>query len=67
MNIPVSSELCVIGHLILRGTRIIMPAKLRPRTIALAHEGHFGVVGTKQRLRTKVWWPGLDKEVEKYC
>ena len=21
----------------------------------------------KQRLRTKVWWPGIDKEAEKFC
>ena len=21
----------------------------------------------KQRLRTKVWWPGIDKEVERAC
>lgn len=22
---------------------------------------------TKQRLRTKVWWPGIDKEAETVC
>ena len=27
--IPVASELCVIGKLILRGTRIVIPSKLR--------------------------------------
>ena len=54
-------ELCVIGQLVLRGTRIIIPSKLQPRTLALAHEGHLGVVGTKQNLRTRVWWPGMDK------
>jgi hypothetical protein len=63
----VSGELCVIGKLVLRGTHIIIPLKLRPKILALAHEGHLGVVGTKQTLRTKVWWPGVDKEVEKYC
>ena len=57
----VAGELCVIGQLVLRGTRIIIPRKLQPRTLALAHEGHLGVVGTKQNLRTKVWWPGMDK------
>ncbi|XP_062576186.1 uncharacterized protein K02A2.6-like [Saccostrea cucullata] len=34
--------------------------------VQLAHQGHIGIVGTKQQLRTKVWWPGMDKEVEKY-
>ena len=63
----VAGELCVIGQLVLRGTRIIIPSKLQPRTLALAHEGHLGVVGTKQNLRTKVWWPGMDKAVERHC
>ena len=40
---------------------------LQPRTLALAHEGHLGVVGTKQNLTTKVWWPGMDKAAERHC
>jgi hypothetical protein len=64
---PMSGELCTIGQLVLRGTRIVMPTKLRPCTIACAHEGHLGIVGTKNNLRSKVWWPGMDKAVEKHC
>jgi transposase InsO family protein len=64
---PVAAELCKIGQVVLRGTRIILPRKLRPKAIALAHEGHLGISGTKSMLRTKVWWPGIDKEVEKFC
>ena len=63
----VSGELCVIGQLVLRGTRIVIPSKLRPQVLALAHEGHLGIVGTKQNLRTKVWWPGIDKAAERHC
>ena len=65
--IPVCGELCVIGKLILRGTRIVIPSKLRPRVLSLAHEGHPGIVSMKQRLRSKVWWPGIDREAEKFC
>ena len=58
----VVGEMCVIGQLVLsRILCIIIPSKLQPRTLALAHEGHLGVVGTKQNLRTKVWWPGMGK------
>ena len=60
-------DLCVLGKLVLCGTRIVIPSKLRSHVIALAHEGHIGVVGCKHHLRTKVWWPNMDKEVEKYC
>ena len=35
-----AGELCVIGQLVLRGTRIVIPKKLHPRTLALAHERH---------------------------
>ena len=41
--------------------------KLQPRILALAHEGRLGVVGTKQNLTTKVWWPGMDKAAERHC
>ena len=63
----ISNELCSAGDLVLRGARIIIPEKLRPRVLALAHEGHLGIVGTKQNLRTKVWWPGMEKAAEKTC
>ena len=57
----------MIAQLVLRGTRMVIPSKLQPRTLALAHEGHLGVFGTKQNLRTKVWWPGMDKAAERHC
>ena len=44
-----------------------MPSKLRARTLGLAHEGHLGAVGTKQNIRTKVWWPGMYKDEERHC
>ena len=62
----VAGELCVIGQLVLRGTRIIIPSKLQQRTLALADEGRLGVVGTKQNLRTKVWWPGMHKAAKRH-
>ena len=62
----IASELCSIGQLILRGTRIVIPKKLRPRVLYLAHEG-LGIVGTKKKLRSKVRWPGMEKDAEKHC
>ena len=64
---PAAGELCVIGQLVLRGTRIVLPSKLRPQAISLAHEGRLGIVGTKKNLRSKVWWPGIDKAAERFC
>ena len=42
-----SSELCSMGQLILRGTRIVIPKKLRPRVLSLTHEGHLGSCSVK--------------------
>ncbi|KAL1021685.1 hypothetical protein UPYG_G00016520 [Umbra pygmaea] len=64
---PIANELCVVGYIVLRGTRIVLPQNLHTRAIELAHEGHLGIVGTKQHLRSKVWWPGMDKAAERYC
>ncbi len=63
---PIAGELCVTGQIILRGTRIVLPQLLRGRALQLAHEGHLGVIGTKQHLRTKVWWPGMDRAAERF-
>ena len=58
-------ELSAIGKLLPRGTRIVIPKQLRCQVLELANEGHPGIVAMKQRLRTKLWCPGIDKEVER--
>ena len=60
----IKEELWVIGQVVMRGSRIVIPESLQKRTILLAHEGHQGMVRTKARLREKVWWPRMDKQVE---
>ena len=60
----ISHEISVHDELILRGNRIIIPKSLRDKVINLAHAGHQGVVKTKQLVREKVWFPGIDKDVE---
>ena len=65
--VPVRRELCATGMLVLCGTRIVIPQTLCTQVLKLAHEGHPGIVAMKQRLRSKVWWPGIDKEAEKFC
>lgn len=34
--------------------------------VRFAHEEHQGIVKTKYRIRGKVWWPEMDKDVEKF-
>lgn len=64
-------ELCVSNQqILLRGNRIVLPTKLRKQAITLAHEDHAGITKSKQRMRSKLWWPQMDKEIEehvKFC
>ena len=57
-------ELCLAEGIILRGNRIVLPPSLQDRAVNICHEGHLGIVKTKQLLRSKVWFPGIDKMVE---
>ena len=63
----VRNELTFIGQVILCGTRIVIPKVLRSKVLELAHEGHQGIVKMIERLRSKVWWPGVDNDAERKC
>ena len=41
---------------------MVIPRALCDRVLTIAHEGHKGIVKTKARLRSKVWWPKVDNE-----
>ena len=60
----VKDELLVYKGTILRGNRIVVPNTLTNRAVDLAHVGHQGIVKTKQLIREKVWFPGVDKMVK---
>ena len=62
--VGVKDELCVLGKIVLRGTRIVVLKALRGEVLRLTHEGHQGIVKMKARLRTKVWWPKIDSDAE---
>ena len=62
----IEGELWVIGELLMRGNRIIIPVNLRDQVLELAHEGHPGMSAMKMRLRSKVWWVGVDKDCENF-
>ena len=54
------------NQLLMRGAQLVIPQQLRTKTLHLAHCGHQGIVKTKQAMRTKVWWPRLDREAEAF-
>ena len=58
-------ELTNVEGMVMRGERIVIPRMLRDKTVEIAHEGHQGMVRTKQILRSHVWFPGIDAHVHK--
>lgn len=61
----VKDELWTAGQMLMRGNRIVLPELLREHEAESGHKRHQGIVGTKNRLRSKVWWPEIDKMVER--
>lgn len=59
-------ELSVQHDYVFRGSRLVVPVALRHTLVRLAHEGHQGIVRTKQRLREQYWWPGIDCLVKEH-
>ena len=48
------------SDLLLRGNWIVIPVSLHTKMVNLAHEGHQGLIRTKNLLRQKVWFSGMD-------
>ena len=61
----VFQELSHIEGVVTRGHQIVIPKSLQERVIDICHEGHLGVVKTKQLLPSRVWFPRIDKRVER--
>ena len=57
-------ELSVHEDLVLRGHKIVVPPSLRAKAVALAHDGHQGIVKSKAYIRSIMWFPNMDQQVE---
>lgn len=53
------------GYL-LKFDRIVLPIGCRAKALRIAHAGHPGMTTTKKILRERVWWPGLNTDVEDF-
>ena len=66
-------ELTAVNGVILKGEKLYIPdtelvpgsGSLQNQCVELAHEGHQGETKTKKLLRAKLWFPGLDRRIEK--
>lgn len=61
----IRGELSVVDGLLLKQHRIVIPRALRQEVLQRIHEGHLGVEKCKRRARDSVFWPGVNKDIER--
>ena len=59
------NKLTIEKDCLLRGIQVVLPSNLHKKVLKLLHESHLGVVKMKALARSRVWWPGINKALEK--
>ena len=57
-------ELTIDNGIVTKGTRIVIPRKIRSRILAQLHLAHQSVEKTRLHARTAVYWPGIYDDIE---
>ena len=61
---PMRDDLVYCDGLLFRDNRIVVPNKMRKQMVNKIHESHQGIVKSKQRARTILFWPGMNGDIE---
>ena len=63
-GMPTTEQLSLDNDLIVYGCRLLIPTTMRHQVLTNLHEAHQGALGTKQRARLTIYWPGLDNDID---
>ena len=59
-------EISVHKDLLLYGSRLLVPQRLRRETLQKIHRGHQGIRKCRHRVLSAVWWAAVTREVEDF-
>ena len=59
------SELSIVDNVLLRAHRVVIPATLQDSALKIAHLAHQGIVKTKALANSKMWFPRINKKIER--
>ena len=59
-----ANSMSVAAGLLLNGTAVVIPSKLRAQMLQRIHNGHLGILKCQNRARGSLWWPSITKDIE---
>ena len=59
-------SLTIIDGIVLKDKRIVIPAGLHEQALENLHRSHMGIVKTKERASTSMFWPKMYSDIENY-
>ena len=62
--VKLKDEFSIVGDIVLRSGKAVVPESYQRKLIEVAHESHQGIKRCKGWLRSMYWWKGMDQQVE---
>ncbi|VDI44154.1 Hypothetical predicted protein [Mytilus galloprovincialis] len=57
-------EFTIIGNMLLKADRLVIPRSLQDEILERLHDGHQGIVKCRERAKSSVWWLGMSTMIE---
>ena len=62
-NFTYREELTIVGGLLVKGNRIVVPTYMKHDCLETLHASHLGLQKTLLRAHTSVFWPGMTADI----